>query len=395
MIETLERPPGYLTDWLLRKGRLRRGVASLLDGFCRRTADMDIPLWRMLYVVQTLHPLNRVAIHHWEADRTPRLTQAAAPHGSELSAIFFNSPVRRIFEGAPEIRRRLEGDTPVLDYPILKDLLAAGATDYLLLPVPFSDGNTNAISLATKAPGGFRDSHIEELRRGVRALIPLLELRSLEALSDTLLNTYLGENAGRRVLRGAITRGSGETISSLIWYCDLRGFTHLSETLAPHDLIELLNDYFAAVGEPIIARDGEILKFVGDAVLAIFTLGESWDAPGACRRALDAAHEAIANVETTNVMRRAAGKPELRFGIAMHLGEVTFGNIGAPARLDFTVIGPAVNLTTRIEALTKELHRPILMSADVAANLPGKAEHVGTFRLKGIDIPQSIFAPRD
>ncbi|HYE00891.1 MAG TPA: adenylate/guanylate cyclase domain-containing protein, partial [Alphaproteobacteria bacterium] len=362
-----------LSDWLIRKGRFRPGVLSLVSGFGRRANEYGIPLWRVHYVVQTLHPLDRLAVTRWYDDGADS-GELRVPHGTQDSDRFRNSPIRVVFEGGGEIRRRLEGPGVVIDFPVLQDVIDGGGTDYLALPVPFSDGQVNAITLATRAPGGFAGWMMEELRHAVRAMAPLLEVMQTRALAKVLLDTYLGANAGERVLRGAITRGSGETIRAAVWFCDLRGFTELSERLPRQALIELLNAYFGAATAAVERHGGEVLKFIGDAVLAIFPLGEGAPPAEAAERALRAATEAAAAIAAGHAERQAAGLPKIRFGLALHIGDVLYGNIGGTGRLDFTVIGPAVNAVTRIEGLTKALGRSLLVSQAVAEALPGRFE---------------------
>jgi adenylate cyclase len=384
--------PGHLADWLLRKGRFRAGVGSLIEGFSRRALEGKLPLSRMTYVVQTLHPLDLVSIFIWRADQ-PGIAAVRRKHGAEETAMFQDSPIKRVFEGAGEIRRHLEDAGAELDFPILFELREQGFTDYLVLPIRFSNGQVNAVTLATKVEGGFDEGSLDELRLGCRALAPLLEVQEVRGLAATLLDTYLGHHTGTRVLHGAITRGSGETIRAVIWFCDLRGFTELSQVLPREELIALLNDYFGAMGLAVEAEGGEVLKFIGDAMLAVFQLDEGSDVVAICANALKAVARAEQALDACNTERRASGKPEIRFGIALHIGDVLYGNIGAPSRLDFTVIGPAVNLASRLQSVAAELGRAVVLSAAFveAAEVPAKP--LGAHHLKGIEAPQPVFAP--
>lgn len=300
-----------------------------------------------------------------------------------------------VFETGKELRRRLEGGDAVIDFPILKDLVDEAFTDYVVFPLRFSDGQVNAIACATKRPGGFSDWDLDELRRAVRALAGPLEVMQMRELSRTLLDVYLGRNTGHRVLEGVIERGSGETINAVVWFCDLRNFTDLSERLRTDWTIAVLNDYFEAVGEPIEELGGEILKFIGDAILAIFPLGSEDTPAQVAARALKAVSGARQRMQALNERRRSENKSALDFGISLHVGDIIYGNIGAPKRLDFTVIGPAVNMVTRIEALTKELRRPVLVSRAFAdlAGIEG-FETLGTFPLKGIEGGREVLAPK-
>ena len=381
-----------LADWLLGEGRLKTGVGPLIEGFARRALESGMPLSRMTYVVQTLHPLDLVSIFIWRSDEAG-VTAIRRQHGSEDTARFQDSPIKRVFEGAGEIRRGLEGEAAKLDFPILHELREQGFSEYVVLPIRFSNGQMNAATLATKAAGGFDAASLEELRSGCRALAPLLEVQEVRGLAATLLDTYLGHHTGTRVLRGAITRGSGETIRAVIWFCDLRGFTELSQVLPREELIDLLNDYFGAMGVAVEAEGGEVLKFIGDAMLAVFQLGEGSDVAATCRSALAAVAHAEAALAACNATRADAGRPLIRFGIALHIGDVLYGNIDAPSRLDFTVIGPAVNMASRLQGVAAELGRPVVLSRAFVEASGVPAEPLGAHRLKGIEASQPAFAP--
>ena len=221
-----------------------------------------------------------------------------------------------------------------------------------------------------------------------------LEVQALRFTARTLLDTYVGRQAGARVLDGAIRRGMGETIRAIIWLCDLRGFTSLSEQMPRDELIELLNEYFGSMCAALDANGGEVLKFIGDALLAIFPILDDDDQPSVCARALAAAENAQAALAAVNAARADAGEARIEYGIALHVGDVMYGNIGGENRLDFTVIGPAVNLAARIEGLCRDLGRPVLLSASFVAASGLAAQHLGAFALKGLSAPQQIYAPR-
>ncbi|MBM3558116.1 MAG: adenylate/guanylate cyclase domain-containing protein [Alphaproteobacteria bacterium] len=346
----------------------------------------------MTYIVQTLHPLDRVAIMTWREDRE-RTEERRASHGTERAAIFLDSPIRRVFEGAGEIRRRLEGPDAVLDFPILKDLAEEGTTDYMVMPVPFSDRKINAVTFASRRPGGFSDVCRFELRTAVRVLAPLLELRWTQGLALILADTYLGPRSGRRVLDGAIVRGMSETLEAVVWMCDLRGFTTLAETMPRDRVLAALNEFFETMAKPVGRHGGEILKFIGDAMLAIFPVEPGVEVAGVAGRALAAASEAESEMDRLNRKREGEGDFALDFGLALHVGELAYGNIGAPDRLDFTVIGPAVNLASRLQGLSPELGRRVVLSADFTRAAGGGFPSLGAHRLKGLETPQEVFAP--
>lgn len=381
-----------LADWVARKGIHRPTVDSLIGGFARRLIEAGVPVWRMNYMVQTIHPQSRVAFWVWRIDK--EMFSFRPPRDQTSDQRFGNSPFKVVFETGEPLRRRLTGDDVTLDFPVLQDLIDDGVTDYLVLPIRFSDGQVNGLAFATKEPGGFSEFHTELLTRAARILGGPLEVMQMRSLATTLLETYVGRHAGERVLDGAITRGSGETIRAAIWYCDLRSFTPLSEQLPMNALIDVLNDYFEAVGGAVEAHGGEILKFVGDAILAIWPLDESASAGAVAQQVLDAWTEANANIAALNERRAEANQPALSFGVTVHLGDVIYGNIGAPDRLDFTVIGPAVNLVTRMEDLTKTL-APLLLSRAFAEVCEAPTRHLGDFSFKGIEKPQPVYALAD
>jgi adenylate cyclase len=291
------------------------------------------------------------------------------------------------------LRRRLcDSDCP-LDFSVLQQLKAEGGTDYVAIPMVRSDGETNAITFATDYKCGFTEHEIAGLEYVAQALGVIVELQSSRRIAKSLLDTYIGRRTGERVLSGSIRRGTGETIRAVIWDNDLRGFTALADRLPSEALNGLLNQYFEIMAGAVMAEGGEVLKFIGDGMLAIFEIGDTADIGHACHSALQAARNAAITAEQCNAERLAAGTPAIRFGIALHLGEVYYGNIGAPGRLDFTVIGPAVNQASRLEKLSAELGRSIVTSASFAAAAPQHLESLGFHRLRGVAEPQELFSP--
>ncbi len=375
-----------ITDWLRGDARRIVGMGDLIDAFAACLRRHGVPLVRMTLSVQTLHPQMLVAARQWTLEDGGR--DVAVPFGTDVTAQYLDSPIRTIFEGGAMLRRRLGDADAVLDYSILPELKDQGISDYVVLPVAFSDGRPNAMTFATRAPNGFSDDQVAAMSAAVPVLAPLLEVQSLRRISRTVLETYLGAATGPRVLAGTIQRGDVEMIDAVLWFCDLRGFTGLSEALPPTQVIGLLNGYFEAVCGALEAHGGEVLKFIGDAVLAIFPLGDGTDVAAVCARAVAASRDAVAAVAAT-------GDARIRFGIALHLGQVVYGNIGAPDRLDFTVIGPPVNKVTRIEGLCAGLGRTLLTSSDFAAACGLPARPVGSFALKGIAGDETVYSLPD
>jgi adenylate cyclase len=247
------------------------------------------------------------------------------------------------------------------------------------------------VTWASDRPGGFSAAELQHLDALLPALELVLEARTVRRIATTVLDTYVGHAAGERILRGEIRRGDSATSHVPLWYCDLRGFTALCETLPYDELLALLDAYFERVTAPVAAHGGEVLKFIGDSVLAIFPAREGPSCRAACRSALAAAEEALAGMAGLNRERTAAGKPALEIGLALHVGEVVYGNVGTPERLDFTVIGPAVNLTYRLEKLCRPLGRTLLLSRDFARGCGRPLLSLGYHRLYGVTEPQEVF----
>ena len=293
------------------------------------------------------------------------------------------------------MRRRLVGPDAQIDFPVLEEVLATGATDYLALPLCSVEGVTSAVTYATDRPEGFISAEVSMLESLSPALAMAIEIQAKRRILTTLLDIYLGHDAGLRVLAGTIRRGDMQRIYAVLWYCDLRGFTRLSEKLPPDELIETLNAFFECMGGAVEAESGDILKFIGDGMLAIFPVGEFDYCENVATRAYRAAEDALRRLDALNTERRRAGQPSLKCGIVLHVGDVIFGNIGAPRRLDFTVIGPAVNLAARIEALCAELGRRLLVSATFSRFARAPLVSLGAYPLKGLTEPQEVFAPAE
>jgi adenylate cyclase len=377
--------------WLLSDARRFTEPSEFLDAFARCLLDAGVAVTRVTTGVPLLHPQIASFSGLWQLGKgvSERRYHAIS---STMDALL-NSPIVIAYRGEGPVRSLMTGPPSDQEFPIVKELRAEGLTDYVVLSIPFADGSHKALSLATNRPDGFHDDEIALFNALVPAFAFNLEIQTLRLTARTLLDTYVGRQAGARVLDGQIKRGMGETIGAVIWLCDLRGFTSLSERLERDLLIDMLNQYFGPMCDAVENAGGEVLKFVGDAMLAIFPVA---DAPApACRQALAAAATARAALAQTNRARSEAGLPRIAYGLALHVGEVIYGNIGGESRLDFTVIGPAVNLTARIESLCGELKRELLLSADFVAAAGIPADEVGEFELHGVGERQRVFAPRE
>jgi adenylate cyclase len=385
------RRPGAVLDWLVGEARHLRDTARLLGELCDRLVADGLPIARVTVHIRTLHPEMLGERFVWR--RPPDLEEASVTserigHGMLSSDTYLRSPVRVLFEGAGGFRRRLDIAESAGDFPLLEELRREGLTDYVALPIRFGDARLHAFTVATDRPGGFGTEELLRIADLLPVLGLVLEIQALRRIGTYLLDTYVGHHAGARILSGEIRRGTGETIRAAIWYADLQGFTEMSERLGRDELIACLNEWFEALAGPIEAGGGEILKLIGDAMLAIFRL-ESRDA---CSRALAAAAGARRAVRALNARRLARGDEALAYGIGLHVGDVMYGNIGAAHRLDFTVIGPAVNVATRIEELCRAVGTDILVSSDLAAACGCPLPSLGRHRLRGSRLEIEVFA---
>lgn len=379
-----------LIDWLLTDARRIGDPKAFLSALAAQLRSRGVDVARMTTGVPILHPQVHSYSALWDVEKgtTDRFFRLTAETLPQLE----NSPVKIIYGGGRTVRCDPSAPPSEGEFSIVGDLRRDGFTDYLALGVPFSDGTTKLLSAATRRPGGFSDSEVELLESITPAVAANLEVQALRFTARTLLETYVGRQAGARVLEGAIRRGMGETIRAVVWLSDLRGFTELSERLPRDDLITLLNQYFGSLCDALDAGGGEVLKFIGDSVLAIFPVEGEDERASVCARALSSALRARESLAAVNAGRSRSGEPEISFGIALHTGDVLYGNIGGESRLDFTVIGPAVNLAARIEGMCRELG-PILLSHAFVEASHTDARHLGTFVLKGLTEPQRIYAP--
>lgn len=386
-----------LIDWLLGEGWTLPTAGELVAALSRRMVEIGMPLCRLRVTLRTLHPQYLGTSYTWLRS-TDRVEEYLPTHEILQTEQYLNSPYAGIFEGAGGIRRRLDIPGVAPDFPILEDLRADGATDYIAMPLIFSDGKINAVTFAGDRPGGFHTAELETIYQMLPVLAYAMECHALRQTARTILDTYLGRHSGERVLKGLIKRGDGENIHAVIWFSDLRGSTRLADRMPRQAFLDLLNDYFQCMAGAVLDHGGEVLRFIGDAALAIFPIGSVVARPEccpdhvrACETAIRAAQDAAARVSTVNAERDARGVIAIRFGIGLHLGDVLYGNIGTPDRLEFSVIGPAANEAARIENMTKALHKPILISQSVAkvARLPLVA--LGSHALRGVHEPQELY----
>jgi adenylate cyclase len=375
-------------DWLMREGRLLADPAKLIEQMAERLVAAGAPLSRFTLGLQTIHPQFRtMGVEWWRGEK---VRQARRPHGVENSPAYIGSPIQELAETGKSVRYRLDKLTTA-NHAILHELAAAGGVDYYATPMNVMHGRTPGLTFMTDRPGGFTDSDLGKFHRLIDYLAPIAENHINHLVSTTLLDTYLGRIVGEQILSGLIKRGDGQVINAVLWFSDLRDFTGLNERLAASELLELLNNYLQLVGDALAAHGGEILKFIGDGVMAYFPAEDALFLPMVTGNALGAARRLIVDIEAANEARATGGLDPMRFGIGLHVGPVTFGNVGTEDRLDFTIIGPAVNRAARLESLTKELGVPVCASADFNAVCNETLKPLGRHTLKGVPEPVEVF----
>ncbi len=371
--------------WLAREGRLATGNLDLFRRFCEQVMAVA-PLQRSWLHTRALHPQYAGVSRLWKKETGAKETFLS--HGFERTRTYLRSTVRYAVEGRKQGRWRVDGTDP-LPFPILDDLRAEGYTDYTIAPLIYSDGSANALSWATREPAGFSAEDLRLFDDLLPAYAAIAEIKSLRRFVINMLNTYEGREPGELILKGQIQRGDVRTITAALMLVDLRGFTTLSDNMEPAMVIEALNRYFDCVIPPVTKRNGDVMEIMGDGVLAIFNESTVGGPGEACRLAFEAAQEGIAAIAESN--KAANGQPPLSAGFALHYGTVAYGNIGTTDRLDFTVIGRDVNLTSRIERLCRELGRPLIMSRDFASLLKEPMFEIGHFALRGFAQMQLLF----
>jgi adenylate cyclase len=379
-----------VTDWLIDGARSATSPPRMMAETCERLVEAGLPLWRVGVFVRTLHPDIFGVGFFWR----PGAEVVVNPWDFDIqdSPEFKNSPLAILYEGGQEVRYRLD-DPESGRFPFFDDMRAEGVTDYIALPLLFTDSSIHASSWTTKRPGGFSDEELNDLRSLVRPLARVVEIVNQRRTASNLLDTYVGNRAGERILGGQIRRGHTDTMHAAIWLSDLRGFTALSDRLPAETVVDILNRYFDCQVSAIRTHGGEVLKFMGDGLLAVFPIAEH-DVQDVCSRVLEAARESRANVEA---MQYPVGEAveRFRFGVALHVGKILYGNIGGGNRLDFTCIGPAVNLAARLEKIAGRLSRTIVASAEFARICGGGWADLGEFPIAGFAKAERVYGLAD
>jgi len=402
-----------IAAWLTQAGLAGEPETAILDGFCERCVAAGVPLARALVLIDTLHPVYEGRLVRWgyDAGQVPlldygrtspvdasggaRVDAAARAEQAQTAERWRRSPFHRMLQTGEAVLRLRLSETSDDEFSLIAEFRAAGMSDYLAIINRFAAegalGEMDCVysSWTTRAPQGFSDDHVAALERLVPFLALAIKSVALTRVAANLVHTYLGRDAGERVLGGRIMRGVAERIEAAIWFSDLRGFTRITDT-APEQVIPLLNDYADVVVSAIHDQGGDVLKLIGDGILAIFTSGGR---ENACAAALSAAIAARRGVAALNQARAQDGLPVTDMYLGLHIGEVFYGNVGSRERLDFTVIGPAVNETSRIAAMCRSVEQPMLVSdafAKVGDNM-GRLVSVGRYALRGVGRPQELF----
>ena len=402
--------------WLVAEAQRAATIAEVLHGFACRLNEAGLDLLRLNLQVRPLSPQVAAALFAWTpSERSPSLSTLARivdstreefdggvvkvtslGHGAFQSEAFRVSPFYPIIIGGePEVRRAITLEQTTFEFPILRDLHELGASDYLARPIGFHETAPSAISVATRRPGGFSEAQAELFRSTLPALSLALSPRIVSYTMHALLGAYLGPKTAERVLAGQVQRGDVEELDAVVWFSDLRGFTPMTAGASPRELIGWLNDYFAVVARAITRHDGEILKFIGDAMLAVWPVVSSRSPEATCLAALWAARDANAELDELNRARVERGLEPLQHGIGLHVGPVQYGNIGAEERLDFTVIGSAVNMASRLEGVCGKLGLRVIASAEFAARARDGLSPAGEVELKGLSGKQTVFGLAD
>src|SRR3984893_6867926 len=391
-----------LAGWVTEAGLIGRTETELMTGFCRRVVDAGVPLARAMVILDTLHPVYEGRAFRWRADapEAPDAVDYGRTNEGEAAENWRRSPFFHLLQsGEQSMRRCLVAGDPA-DFPTFAQARDEGATDILVLVHRFAAegviGEMDCVYSAWSSDAA--DGFGEGAAAAVKRLGPFLKLAiksaSLARMAGTLAETYLGRDAGQRVMSGRIVRGVAERIGAVLWYSDLHGYTHISDNAPPEQIIPLLNDYAEVVVSAVHGHGGDVLKLIGDGTLAIFT-GENREQ--SCRAALGAAARVRKGVVKLNGSRAEAGLPTTAVYLALHVGDVFYGNVGSKDRLDFTVIGPAVNEVSRILAMSRSVEQDVLLSARfvdaLAPEMRRRVVSVGRYALRGVAQPQELFTP--
>ena len=382
-----------ISDWLSDGARSAPTPSGMMGECCERLVAAGLPLYRVGVFIRTLHPEIFGRNFIWRPDSG--VVMSSVDFDIQEAPEFLSSPLAVVFHQGLEVRSRLH-EPSATPFPFFDDMRAEGVTDYIAIPLTFVDDMLHASSWTTKQPGGFTDEQLAALKSVLPTLARLIEVIGMRRVTMTLLDTYVGNRAGGRILGGQIRRGHTETMRAAIWLSDLRGFTALSDRLPPESVVDILNRYFDCQVPAILNHGGEVLKFMGDGLLAVFPIADDdADLAAVCDHALKAAREASAAVDALRWSNAAEIEERFRFGLALHVGKVLYGNIGGGNRLDFTCIGPAVNLAARLEKITGKLQRTVVASSAFADASAAEWTDLGEFPIAGFAKAERVYGLAD
>lgn len=377
---------GPVVDWLLREAWLAKTPQDLLAAMGKKLVEDGVAVSRMSILIWSLHPM--IAGHNciWVRDND-EVTSRYPSYEILDSPVFKDSPFQHVAEGLGGVRQKLDTNPDEFNFPIMEDLKEQGVTDYVAMPLPFSDGRINVLTLASDHPTGFTTANLGLIFECSALISRLFEVFALTSNATSLLETYLGKRTGARVLGGEIRRGDGDIIDAAILFCDLRHSTRLEAELGRDDYVAVLNRFFETATDIVNAHEGEVLKFIGDAVLAIFPAGSGHD--HACWQAVESAKEIV---QTLAIPDENLNDLTLSCAIGVAYGDVTYGNVGSKERLDFTVIGSAANIAARLGEHGKVHGKEIVASGDVADQERYAVEDLGSLTLHNVSEPVEAFA---
>ncbi len=387
-----------INEWLADQALSEPDIVSMFEGLCHRLYGIGIPVSRARLTWPTLHPLFQAETILWNRGGETEFEQFV--HQEAMSDAWLQSPMKHMMEhDLTVLRRRLDGPDMLLDFPILEDVLEMGFTDYLVVTTDFAGKARSGhhkrrgiiLTWCADRPGGFTNNEIESLQKIQRRFAVACKTVVQARISNNIVETYLGKQAGKRVMSGEIRRGDGSKTNAIVWYSDLRNSTAMADTMPGDEYLNLLNNYFECTAGPVIEAGGEVLDFIGDGVLAIFPFDDGNEKENAIRAATSALKASIVAQEKCNGTRKEAGLVAFKFGIGLNAGSLMFGNIGVPQRLAFSVIGPTVNEVARIESLTKVIGENVLVTREVATLDKSAWVSLGEHTLSGVSQKVELF----
>ena len=377
-----------LNYWMMTEGRCSGDPVKVVSQFCAALIEAGVPLWRVNIGQRFANPLLRAWGIIWTSEKTETYE---VTHARLQTDGYKGSAFEYIMEKQRPLHKSLRGLDPDKDHISYLEFAEAGGTDYYATLLDYGDGSQHGCTFATQARDGFAPQHLSMIEAAKPGLSCALEPVTMRKSSQSLLRTYLGNGPSEAVWNGTIRRGERTSLEAVVMFSDLRGFTALSNVASEEEIFDALNGYFDVVVQSVTYGGGDVLKFMGDGILSIFAVPNPADRGNQCRQAAIAAQNVLSGLEELNASRAEAGKPPLDAGIGINVGQVSYGNIGSPGRLDFTVLGSAVNVASRIEGLTKSIGARVLATEPVAAVTPDLFAACGRHEVRGLSEPVELY----